>query len=288
MPGMEAYLGASQAVWQAAYSTAAALDGHKARLRQQALLRKFKSNPKRLAVADQALQEGDIDLACIIYTRLAVSRPRTTVTEEAKQRIADLQRQARQELKEIDAMLTGQTAGAPAIPGLIPVGSGKEWEDRVVKAFQQYDRLAQKYARLPVVGDEITKHLTRQRGRPTYAAVLNEAKARSLWELAQRYEQRDHQCCAYLVYEEAARLVPAPSARLAQERFAKMSEDPQIVASSESCRELQWCLETYLRAEQLAGQRPDRAKALFQQIAQRAPEDSEVYRAARKRIGARN
>jgi hypothetical protein len=154
----------------------------------------------------------------------------------------------------------------------------------VTRAFQQYEQLARQYARVPVVGDEIAKHVARQRRRPAYAAVLQEARAKALWELARQYEERGHLCCAYLVYEEAARLVPSPSAKLAQERFSRMKEDPQIVASSESCRELQWCHEAYLQAEQLAEANPRRARDVLEQIVRRSPEHSEVHRAARERI----
>ena len=86
----------------------------------------------------------------------------------------------------------------------------------------------------------------------------------------------------------AAELVPAPSAQLAGKRFAEMKEDPDILALVKVCRELQWCHATYLRAEQLAEKGSGRARQLFEQIVQRAPNDSEVYRAALSRIEGPN
>lgn len=265
---------------------AAAVQMRDVEVRRQIAERRANTAPKRLEAADEALQEGDIDLACVLYTRLAVSRPRSAVTEQAKRQVAQLQEQARQELSEIDAMLTGGVSATSPTEVLRPVASGSQSPEQVVKAFQEYDRLAYKYRRLPVVGfekGEIAKHVAKQqRG---YASVLNELKAKTLWELGQKYEADGHACCAYNVYEEAAELVPAPSAQLAQARLAKMKEDPQIVASAETCREVQWCLAAYLRAEeQVAKKRPDRARAILGQIVQRAPDDTRVYQDALARI----
>ena len=114
--------------------------------------------------------------------------------------------------------------------------------------------------------------------------VLNEPEANELWKLGQQYEQKDERCCAYQVYERAALLTPAPSAELAAEQFAKMKENPEIVRSTKLCRELEWCHRTYRLAERLAKVKPRKAKMLFAQIVRRAPEASEVHRAARMRI----
>jgi hypothetical protein len=254
---------------------------------QQRLLSRERAAPKQLAAADQALQEGDLRLACLIYVRLALARPPTSATEEAKQRVSQLQQQARKELKEVDAILGDDASAARPIPALTRVLPQRELDQRVPKAFQAYDQLASKYAGVPVVGDEISKHIAKQQRRPAYAAVLNEVKAESLWELGQQYEEGGHLCCAYSVYEQAAELVPAPSAQRAQERFAQLKEEPPIVALVEACRELQWCHETYLRAEQLAETKPAPARAMFEQIVRRAPKDSEVYQAALKRMERR-
>jgi hypothetical protein len=83
-----------------------------AELRQQRLLRRARTDPERLAAADRALQEGDLDAACLIYARLALSRPESAVSREARDRVARLQQQARRALKQIDAMLTDAASGA--------------------------------------------------------------------------------------------------------------------------------------------------------------------------------
>ena len=63
-----------------------------------------------------------------------------------------------------------------------------------------------------------------------------------------------------------------------------MKQDPRIVASAEACRELQQCHKIYNRAKKLISPRPTRAKELFAQIVARAPEDSQLYRAARAHL----
>ena len=122
------------------------------------------------------------------------------------------------------------------------------------------------------------------RRQPEYASVLNELAAKSLWELGQEHERDDQLCCAYWVYKRAAELTPAPSAVLAKNRFAELDKDPQVVASAEKCRTLQWCHQAYLRADRLLELKPERATELFAEIVSRAPKDSEVYREAKKHV----
>lgn len=284
--GTDAYYGASRAFWQAAASAAVAFENHKAELRRQALQRKARTNPLKLAAANRAVAEGDIPVACLIYNRLALSRPRSSVTEEAKRRLMQLQEQARRELSSIEATFTDGESDSPRPSALTPVVS----TDQIQAAFAQYDQLARKYRHLGAVGGdkgEIALQIIKRRRQ--YAPQLNEAEAKTLWELGQKYEEQDHLCCAFLVYEEATKLTPAPSARLAKNRFAEMRKDSQIVDSAETCRDVQWCLEKYLRAEQhlFEGKR-ELAQAEFRQIVERGPEGSEVYREAREQLAEAN
>jgi hypothetical protein len=87
-----------------------------------------------------------------------------------------------------------------------------------------------------------------------------------------------------LLYEEAARKLPAPSAHAAERRLTELKADPQQVAAAEACRSLQWCHQQYRTAERVARVSPRRAKELFEQIVQRAPADSPVHAAARAEI----
>ena len=67
-------------------------------------------------------------------------------------------------------------------------------------------------------------------------------------------------------------------------RFAELTDDPQVVASAETCRQLKWCHRAYQRAELLLTVKPDRAKEIFAEIVRLAPEDSEVYLAASQQM----
>ena len=82
--------------------------------------------------------------------------------------------------------------------------------------------------------------------------------------------------------------MPAPSAVQAGFRFAELAEDPQVVASAQACRELKWCHQAYVRAERLLSGKPEAANEIFAEIVRRAPEDSEVYRAATRALAAMN
>ncbi len=296
----------------------------KALTRQQSLLRKATTDAKRLEAADQCRDQGDVRVAGMIYVRLALRRPPNATTETAKKRLADLQAEARQKIEELDRVVAGgeavkpdenqasvttgptiasdakktpdktadkpeakdapdkvadQSAGQPA--------AGQADDDaggRIVAIFRQYDKLILKYGELPVVGPEIKGHVAKLRHQPEYAVILNEPAAVALLRTARRYEHDHHVCCAYWTYKQAAELVPAPSAVLASDRFDELSKDPEVVASAETCRELKWCHQAYLRAEQLLKARPERAKEVFAEIVRRAPEDSEVYRAAKRQL----
>ena len=157
-------------------------------------------------------------------------------------------------------------------------------DSRILAIFCEYDRLITQYGELPAVGTEIKAHVAKLRHQPEYAVILNEPAATALWKRGRQYERDDHLCCAYWAYKAAAELLPAPSAVLASNRFADLAKDPQVVAAAESCRELKWCHQAYLRAERLLKVKPESAKEVFAEIVRRAPEDSEVYLAAKRQI----
>jgi hypothetical protein len=71
---------------------------------------------------------------------------------------------------------------------------------------------------------------------------------------------------------------------LAQERLKQLELDPQNVKDAEACRTLKWCHQKYRVAELLAKSKPQRARDLFHQIAQRAPTDSKIHQEARQQV----
>jgi len=250
-----------------------------AEARMAQILREISGAAQRLEAGDRAYQQGDIRLASRIYVRLAGSHRPNPITLQARDRLTKLAQEAREKLGEIDAALIPTAApldGSAHAPNPGPIPT-----DKVLEAFQDYDEIVGKYASVPAAKREIAVHVARQRKKPQYAAVLNEAQAKRLLELAQGHEQRQELCCAYWVYQDAARLAPAPSALQARERFEALAADPETVRAAETCRELRWCHKAFQRAEMLAKVKPENARRVFGEIPSRAPEDSEIYRAAR-------
>ncbi len=248
---------------------------------------KYQSAAKQLAAADAAAKRGEMEEAIALYNRLAVSRSKNAVSATAQQRLSVLPRLALIRMREIDAAIPRDHV-ATTTNDVLRAASGNleamEWRSTVIAAFEDYDHLIDQCTQLRGAIGNIRRHVADQQRRIKYDLVLNEDEAAELLKVGQDQEAAGELCCAYLAYEKAAKLLPAPSAQLARDRFAHMQQDPDIVASAKICTQLQWCHKTYRTAEQLAPVKPDRAKELFAQILDRAPADSEIYRAARRQI----
>jgi len=257
------------------YKRAMAVAQARAAARAAALLKKAEKDAAqasaRLAAADRARQDGHIAVANLIYARVAVSGRSAEHSETARERLGSLGEEARQRIEEIDAMLAGQ-------------GEGESYAERVSKAFKDYHKAVREYGEVPVEGQRVKRHVAQQRRKPEYAAVLNEPVAQELWRQGQEDEQKDHACCAYQVYEQAARLSPAPSALQAKKRLDEMKEDPEVVKAAKLCRELRWCHKTYKQAERLIKLKPERAKELLSQIVSRSGEDTAIHVAAARKL----
>jgi hypothetical protein len=249
----------------------------------QQKMKELQTASAKFSVAERACQEGDILLASRIYVHYASGRD-DAVGVEAKRRLSELAEEARKKLGDLDAKLAREEASYSPGELLGRDGLPPPWEEAVARAFVDYNKLADDYSSVPAVKSELKKHLAAQRLRPHVAAVLNEPKAATLWQMGQRHEHDSQSCCAYWVYKQAADLLPAPSAVRASHRFAEMDEDPQLVASAKACRELRECHDLYNLAEKIVPHRPARAKELFAQIVQRTPRESEIHGAARKRV----
>ena len=150
--------------------------------------------------------------------------------------------------------------------------------------FDEFDKLLFAYDDVPRVGRELRSRLNKLRRSAQYALVLNEPEAARLWQLGQKHEKDDQTCCAFLVYEQAVKLAPAPSAELAQKRLSALKQDQAQVAAAERCRHLRACHKTFERAERLAKVAPAKAKELLAEVVTSAPTDSELYRVARERL----
>ncbi|MEX0677690.1 MAG: hypothetical protein WD063_11480 [Pirellulales bacterium] len=232
---------------------------------QTELLRQAATDEARLAAADAAREAGDIRRATVFYRSLAYKKPPSEQSQKAKDALAQLQEEGRKRLGEINYEIT---------------------TGDVAEAFARLRQLARDFDTVPEIGGEIRSHLNKARRRDEVAAVLNEPDAKEFWTRGQEHERKGAMCCAYLTYEEAQKLAPAPSALKAKARFDELSGDAPLVKSAEQCRNLQQCHRTYRRAERLVEARPVRAAELFKEVLDKAPHDAEIHVAARKQLAA--
>ena len=242
------------------------------------LMRQAQTDAARMAFAERARTEGDIQGACRLYLRVAGSRPATPFTAAARQRLVELQNEARQTAADTQRRLEGLVENTP-----IEQATAESLRE-LAACLAKFDELAKQYERVPQAGREIRVALAKHKKHSSVQAALREPDARKLWEDAQELEQQGHLCCAFLLYEEAVRELPAPSAVAAQRRLAQLKLDPQNIADAEACRNLQWCHERYRLAERVARVEPQQARELFEQIVARAPADSKIYDEAREQI----
>jgi hypothetical protein len=243
-----------------------------------AVLRNAKSDANRFAAAERVRSEGDIDLACRLYLRVARRRLASPWKLSAKQRLVELDAEARGKLSDVEKKLADCDEDIPIsqlTDGMI---------QQVADCMGALDELADQYGRVPNAGAEIKSVLAKQQKRPLVRAVLREPEANYLWVAAQELERKGQVCCAFQLLEKAVRQLPAPSAEVAQQRLEQLKADPQIVADAETCRSLQWCHLKYRTAVRVAKAQPLKARKIFQQIVQRSPADSEVHLAAKDQI----
>lgn len=227
------------------------------------------SEKVRLAAADRALAEGKRTVAINLYLQLAASRSRTTFTNTARERIATLQSEARQQHDALQERLSSSLSQQP---------------EKVASIFVEYRALANEYARLPEVRKEIKRQLNRHRRDPAVTAILNEPAAAQLVAEAVQMESQGQICCAYQCYLEAEKLLPAASAVSARDRLAELTTNPQVVADAQRCADLQWCHRKFQQAERLVADHPEKARELFAQILLRAAPDTTIHNAASQRI----
>jgi hypothetical protein len=247
-------------------------------LQQMRLMREAQTDAMRLNVADAARAKGDNQAACRIYLRLAGERTANAATVAARQRLSELDKEARQKLAEVEQRLGKWDNMSPSDE------SETESLARLAQCVAEFDELADQYGRVPQVGREIKTARAKQMNRPQVRAAIGEPDARQLWDDAQILESEGHVCCAFLLYEEALPMLPAPSARSAHQRLEQLKGDPQNIAAAEACRTMQWCHQQYRLAERVARVAPERARELFVRIVERSPADSTIHAEAQHQL----
>ena len=248
---------------------------------------------RKLSAADQTAKKGDLQVASIIYVRLAANRSNPVVAAAARSRLNYLKNLGRKKLEKIDTefdevfsnLHTSPTTGESPrdIVSASEADLGAQ-NKLVLEKFDEFDKLRRDYQFVPQISREIKSHILRQRANPKFAAILNEPDAKALWQLGRQHERKKQICCAFLVYEKAENLMPAASAILAKNRLAKLKQNKRVVASAERCRKLEWCHLTYVRAEQLIKVKPVRAREMFFQVVRRSPPDSRIHQEALQQI----
>lgn len=226
-------------------------------------LRRAKNNQQRMVYADRARKEGKPRTAAMLYLRVALQVPKDKHNGQAKAALKAMAKDGEAELKKADDLLA---------------------KNRIEEAFEKFDYLEWAYEEVPVINSKIKSHVTKLRHDERYESVLNEKPAALLVAEAQKQERDDARCCAYWLYEEAAKYAPAPSAIKAAERFASMRKDPRIVAEAEECRVLQECEKKFHSAELLEKTLPNQAATLFKEILTKAPQGSEVRKDAQAEL----
>ena len=226
-------------------------------------VRRAKNNQERMKYAAEARQEGKPRLAATLYLRVALTRPRDKNNAAAKKALKEMAAEGRAEMQKGDELLA---------------------QGKIVEAFDKLDYLAWAYEDVPEFNHEIKDHVQKLHHDSHYQAVVNEKPAADLLAQGQKQEQDDERCCAYWTYEEAAKLVPAPSALQAATRFEEMQKDPEIVAEAEECRLLRECHQKFHSAELLEKSLPEKARMILKEVVDKSPRDSEVHRCAKEEL----
>ena len=224
--------------------------------------RRAKNNQQRMQYAAEARKEGKPHLAATLYLRVALTQ-KDKNAPAAKAALKEMAKEGEAEMYQADKLLE---------------------EGKIVEGFEKLDYLAWAYEEVPAFNTKIEAHVTKLHHDARYESVLNEKPAADIVAEAQKMEQEGARCCAYWAYEEAAKLVPAPSALKAEERFAAMKKDPEIVAEAEQCKLLQECEKTFHSAKLLEKSLPNQAEAKFKEILGKAPRDSEVYKFSQEEL----
>ena len=272
VPGTTGFEVAQRAAWDMRIQVAAM----HANLRESAERWKAMSDQKKWDTALTADSAGDLPTASRLYASLAKRG-----FADARQRLAQIQSdfQAKwQPLEDELADLSGRDGPNPALR------RARLDAEEVTKVFKAMDELAVEYAGVETVEQRIEKRLVQLRKDRQYAAILQEPAAAELWNLGQDHESKQHSCCAVLVYEQAAKLAPAPSAEQAKARMSELLADKEVATATKLCRNLQRCHANFRQAELNRNTRPERAREYYLEILQLAPADTPIYQAARQQL----
>jgi hypothetical protein len=250
--------------------------------REASIRRKAKTAQALWAAANEAEQQGDTPVAARIYHRLSLLRPKSQITAQARSCFSSIQADALARLDELDSRLERRVEEGDAPKALKPRVAKAD----IVDVFDELDALSLEYAGAPAIREAIDERISRLRSTPKYAAVLQEPGAGELLRLAQDLEAKRHLCCAFIVYEQAAELSPAPSGKKARERIDELKTDKELIAATNECRALQWCHANFDRAKAIKEVAPHTARDYFRRIVELSPSETPIHLAAREQLAS--
>ena len=123
----------------------------------------------------QRISKVTFELPIGFSPRSHASRPATSFTLTARQRLVQLSDEALQKLKDVDEQLTKEasafsTSEKMGFDGPLP----PVWKKTVTVAFADYEQLCEQYESVRAIRGKLKAHVAEKRRRPEHAAVLNE------------------------------------------------------------------------------------------------------------------
>jgi len=267
----------------------------------------LRQTAQRVAVAQQAHANGDMETASrLISTALHSRDLKLELRKEMEQVLLGYRAEAASELStvqdEIKSIVEGSLADASvgSVRATDEIGKvTKDAErdpraDSLLDAMAEMREMSRRYKFVPGAADAIDDALEKVKTKDErVAAILYEPTAADLVSQARAMEAEGQACCAYLCYEEAAKLLPCWSAKRAEKRLTAMiadSADGALAKELDACRNIRRCQAKYDKAIELAGKKGssalEAAKKMLRKVVEAAPASSQIRLAAEKELMA--
>ena len=244
--------------------------------RQAAALRQAKSTQARYAAAKQAYSEGDVAVAAMLYSRVALSRQASAQMKNvAKKVLGEFQTKANRELADVRF----------EIRQAIELASTDRYQaaEDAEQAIETLRLLTTEYKNVPVANKQLQRELDQLLTKnEDVADLIHQPVAEALVAEAKALEEKQQLCCAFLFYEEAEKLLPCKAAKVARRQLYAWRKDADISESVQLCKKIRACQESFDKAQSIAKKGSSRVRAIriYKEIIETAPRESEVHKAA--------
>lgn len=235
-------------------------------IRAELAMRAAITAEKRLKTADKLLESGDIPTACTLLKRTVLARsaaPEVRATATAK--LESIKKQGRSELTQLKQDLRYAQNST-----------------EVQKSLQALFDLKQTHMNTPQLGKEVARATKKMSSDVRIVGILNETRAKGLISLAAECERNGELCCAYLYYEEVAKLESTTSADQAKKKLEGWKYDDEVLDQVASCRSIRECQTEFDRAIRMLEipKRHNTAIKKLKVIVSKSPRESQVHMAA--------